>query len=107
MYISTKIYEKYLYVPHASFFWALWSFQMFTGPSFQIKLHLQSSVSLSGFQSSWGADIVNAAVYKAAKYFDRSWQTPNVYYCNQIPFGHESDQYLKPQNNHQAEKFVL
>ena len=31
------------------------SFQMFTGPLFEIKLHLLSTVLLSGFQSSPGA----------------------------------------------------
>ena len=45
----------YLQVRHASYFWALSSFQMCTGPLFQIKLHLLSTVSLSGFQSSLGA----------------------------------------------------
>ena len=33
-------------------FLSLWSFQMFTGALFQIKLHLLSTILLSGFQSS-------------------------------------------------------
>ena len=37
---------------------------MFTGPSFQIKLHLISIVLLSGFQSLDLVGIVNATVYK-------------------------------------------
>ena len=31
-----KIWEIYLQVQGASYFWALWSFQMFTGPLFQL-----------------------------------------------------------------------
>ena len=38
-----------------SYFWALWSFQMFVSPLFQSKLYLLSTVLLSGFQSSPGA----------------------------------------------------
>ena len=35
---------KYLQVPRSSYFWALWSFQMFIGPSFEINLTLSCSV---------------------------------------------------------------
>ena len=48
----SKIRKKYLQVWCTSPFWALRSFQMFTGPKFQVKLHLLSTVLLSGFQSS-------------------------------------------------------
>ena len=61
----------------------LWSFQMVTGPLFQIKLHLPSSVLLSGFHTLWNqlsktvpgkfhgtqAGIVNANVYKTKPIF--------------------------------------
>ena len=43
---------KYLQVRRTSYFSALRSFQIFTCPSFQIKLHLLSSVLFSGVQSS-------------------------------------------------------
>ena len=60
MYAVWKI-RKYLQVWRASYFWALQSFQMSTGPLFHnkphllnsvIKLSLLSAVLLSGFQSS-------------------------------------------------------
>ena len=47
--------EKCLQVRHTSYFWASWSFHMFTGPLFQIILHFLSTDLLSGFQSSPGA----------------------------------------------------
>ena len=52
---SVKNLENHLQVRQTSYFWALWSFQMFTGPLFQIILHLLSTALLSGFQSSLGA----------------------------------------------------
>ena len=42
-------------VTRTSYFIALWSFQIFTNHLFLIKLHLLSTVLLSGFQSSTGA----------------------------------------------------
>ena len=47
--------EKCLQVWHTSYCWASWSFQMFTGPLFQINQHFLSTDLLSGFQSSPGA----------------------------------------------------
>ena len=47
-----KIEKKYSQVWHTSCLWALWSFDIFTGPFSQIKLQLPSTVLLSGFQSS-------------------------------------------------------
>ena len=38
--------EKYLQVWRTSYFWALQSFQMFTGPLFQIKLHLLNTYTV-------------------------------------------------------------
>ena len=47
--------KKYLQIQCTSYFRASLSLQMFTGPLFQIKLHLLWAVLLSGFQSSTGA----------------------------------------------------
>ena len=44
--------RKHLQLQCKSYFLPSWSFQIFTGPSFQIKLHLLSTLWLSGFQSS-------------------------------------------------------
>ena len=55
----SKIRKKYLQIRCTSYFWALRSFQMFTDPLIQIKLHLPSTVLLIGFQSSMGALISN------------------------------------------------
>ena len=46
---------KYLHAWCTTYFWALQSFKMCTGPLFQIKLHLLCFVLLNGFQSSPGA----------------------------------------------------
>ena len=51
IYASVKTFEKYSYTPCTSYFLALRSFRMFTGPLFQIKLHLLNIVLLSGFLS--------------------------------------------------------
>ena len=75
-----KIRKIYLQVPHKHYFQALQSFQMFTAPLFEIKLHLLSAVLLGGFQSSTGvrqylvnfmgrAGTVNATVYKTRPIF--------------------------------------
>ena len=55
--ISVSKIRKIIYsqVRHTSRFWVLWPIHMFTGPLFQIKLHLLNTVLLSGFQSSPGA----------------------------------------------------
>ena len=44
---SVQDMVKYLRVYYGSYLWALWSFQMFTGPLFKIKIHLLSIVLLS------------------------------------------------------------
>ena len=41
----------YLKVRRKSYPWALRSFQIFTGPLFQIELHLLRTALLNGFQS--------------------------------------------------------
>ena len=46
---------NYLQERGISYFLALRLFQVFTGPSFQIKLHLLSTVLLNGIQRSLGA----------------------------------------------------
>ena len=51
----SKIRKNIYRARRTSYIWALGSFQMFTSPLCQIKLHLLSAVSLSGFQSSLGA----------------------------------------------------
>ena len=43
--------NKYLQVPRVSYFWAFRSFEMLTGPLFQIKLHSWYTALLNGFQS--------------------------------------------------------
>ena len=50
-----KLENEYLQVRHTSYFSALSSVQMFTGPLFKIKLHLLSVVLLNWFQSVLGA----------------------------------------------------
>ena len=52
--VQCQILKKYLQVRRTSYFWALWSFQVFVGSLFKIKLHLRSTVLLRGFQSSQG-----------------------------------------------------
>ena len=49
LYQCKKIGKK-LQVRCTNYFWGLQSFQTFIGPLFQIKLHKQSTVLLSGFQ---------------------------------------------------------
>ena len=48
----SKIRKNIYSVQHISYFLALRSFQMFIGPLFQIKLHLLSTVLLSGFNTT-------------------------------------------------------
>ena len=45
--LSIKNKGKYLLVRRTSYFWAIWSFRVFTGPLFQIKLHLLRAVILN------------------------------------------------------------
>ena len=52
---SVKYLEKYLQFWCTGSFQILQSFWMFTGPLFQIKLHLPNTVLLNGFQYSPGA----------------------------------------------------
>ena len=50
-YLSAKKLGKHLQVRRSNYFWAPLSFQMFTVPSFEIKLHLVGTAILRGFQT--------------------------------------------------------
>ena len=50
-----KKIRKNIYRSNVQVTWALWSLHMFTGLLFKIKLHLLSTVLLTGFQSFQGA----------------------------------------------------
>ena len=52
---TVKNDEKYLQMRHISYFELYGHFRCFTGPLFQIKLHLLSTVLLGGSQSSLAA----------------------------------------------------
>ena len=74
MYHWYKYCQEYVQVLCTRYFWALWSFQMFTCPLFQLKLHLLTTVRVSysvDFKAPLPlmvkftglAGIVNATVY--------------------------------------------
>ena len=52
---NVKNLESYLQVRHTSYFGALRSIQMFTGPLFQMKLHLQVLSNSVDFREVWNS----------------------------------------------------